>query len=86
MLDVIATDLAKSRLSSGAVTACTDSELVRTTWPTRGESLASAPERRQSASNWFVPSAPAATTTPLARDRLASRAEARTPERALVTA
>ena len=43
MLEVIATDFAKSRLSSGAVTAWIDSLLVRTTSPRRSESRGSAP-------------------------------------------
>ena len=43
MLEVIATERLKSRSSSGAVTAWIDSELVRTTSPSRSESRGSAP-------------------------------------------
>ena len=71
MLEVIATERLKSRSSSGAVTAWIDSELVRTTAPIRSESRGSAPLCLQLASSWLVPRAPAATTTPLARQRLA---------------
>ena len=66
MLEVIATERAKSRLSSGAVTAWIDSELVRTRSPSRADRRGRAPLCLQSASSWFVPSAPAATTTPRA--------------------
>ena len=66
MLEVIATERAKSRASSGAVTAWIDSELVRTRWPIRAETRGRAPLCRQLASSWFVPRAPAATTTPRA--------------------
>ena len=50
MLEVIATERVKSRLSSGAVTAWIDSELVRTTSPRRSESRGRAPLCLQSAS------------------------------------
>ena len=56
MLEVIATEREKSRLSSGAVTAWIDSELVRTTWPRRSDRRGRAPECLQSASSWLVPS------------------------------
>ncbi len=78
MLDVIATERAKSRLSSGAVTAWIDSELVRTTWPRRSDSRGSAPECLQSASSLLVPRGPAATTTPRALS-VCSRRRAQAP-------
>ncbi len=53
-------------MSSGAVTATIDSLFVRTRCPMRSESRGSAPLSRHPASSLFVPSAPAATTTPRA--------------------
>ena len=85
MLEVIATDLLKSRLSSRAVTAWIDSELVRTMWPSRFESRGRAPLRLQSASSWLVPRGPAATTMPVAVSvRRACLSQA--PDRSLTTA
>ena len=84
MLEVIATEREKSRLSSGAVTAWIDSVLVRTTSPRRGERRGSALVCLQSASSWFVPSGPAATTTPRAVIVRRSR-RSHAPERTLVT-
>ena len=78
MLDVIATVFVKSRVSlAGAVTAWIDSLFVRTTSPSLADSRGSAPECLQSASSLFVPSAPAAITTPRVvnvRGRLRSHA------------
>ena len=81
MLEVIATERLKSRSSSGAVTAWIDSELVRTTAPMWSESRGSEPPCLQLASSWLVPSAPAATTTPLAVRVAGARNQA--PERSL---
>ena len=78
MLEVIATDFVKSRSSPGAaVIAWIDSLFVRTSSPSRSEIRGSPPPCLQFASSWFVPSAPAATTTPRAvslRRRLRTQA------------
>ncbi len=47
MLELIATDLAKSRSSVVAVTALIDSLLVRTSSPRRGETFGSESRSRQ---------------------------------------
>ena len=83
MLEVIATEWAKSRLSSGAVTAITDSLFVRTSSPSRSEIAGREPRCLQSRSSLFVPRAPAATTIPrvlIVRRRLRIQA----PERSVV--
>jgi len=67
MLEVIAIEFEKSRLESGAVTAMIDSEFVLTRWPSRSEIRGSEPLCLQSRRSLFVPSAPAASTTPPAR-------------------
>ncbi len=84
MLELIATDFAKSRSSLGAVTALIDSLLVRTRSPSREEIRGSEPRWRQSASSLLVPSAPAAMTTPRAVS-VERRFRSHAPERSLVT-
>ena len=84
MLELIATDLAKSRSSPGAVTALIDSLFVRTRSPSRAERFGSEPLWRQLASSLLVPSAPAATTTPRAVS-VERRLRTHAPERSLVT-
>ena len=83
MLEVIATELAKSRLSSGAVTAITDSLFVRTSSPSRSEIRGSEPRCLQSRSSLFVPSAPAAITIPRART-VSRRLRSHAPDRSVV--
>src|SRR5215204_7153848 len=84
MLELIATDLAKSRSSLAAVTALIDSLFVRTSSPSRGEIRGSDPRCRQFASSLLVPSAPAAKTTPRTV-RVERRLRSHGPERSLVT-
>jgi hypothetical protein len=70
---------------SGSVTARIASEFVRTSSPSRAETRGSEPCSRHAASSRFVPSAPAATTTPRAVSTCRSR-RSQAPERSLVTA
>ena len=84
MLELIATDFAKSLSSLEAVTALIDSLLVRTKSPSRDEIRGSEPRWRLFARSRLVPSAPAASTTPRAVSA-ERRFRTHEPERSLVT-